>query len=143
MKKFSQSIIFIFLLMTIALSCNADAGMTTIKDINTEQLLELQQQGAIVIDVRTPEEWDETGVIPGAKKAMFFNQQMQPVEDEFLKEINKITNNTDKPVVLYCRSGGRSGKAANLLAEKTVLKNVYSLDGGIKQWLAEGKTTEK
>jgi rhodanese-related sulfurtransferase len=143
MKKFPQSIILIFLLMTAALSCNADSGMTVIKDINTEQLLELQQQGAIVIDVRTPEEWDETGVIPGAKKAMFFNQQMQPVEDEFLKEINKITSNTDKPVVLYCRSGGRSGKAANLLAEKTVLKNVYSLDGGIKQWLAEGKTTEK
>jgi rhodanese-related sulfurtransferase len=143
MKKVHQSIVLIFLLMTAALSCNADSGMTTIKDINTEQLLELQQQGAIVIDVRTPEEWDATGMIPGAKKAMFFNQQMQPVEDEFLKEINKITNNTDKPVVLYCRSGGRSGKAAKLLAEKNILKNIYSLDGGIKQWLAEGKTTEK
>jgi rhodanese-related sulfurtransferase len=143
MKKVHQSIVLIFLLMTAALSCNADSGMTTIKDINTEQLLELQQQGAIVIDVRTPEEWNATGMIPGAKKAMFFNQQMQPVEDEFLKEINKITNNTDKPVVLYCRSGGRSGKAAKLLAEKNILKNIYSLDGGIKQWLAEGKTTEK
>jgi len=143
MKKAHQSIVLVLLLMTVALSCNADSDMTTIKDINTEQLLELQHQGAIVIDVRTPEEWDETGVIPGAKKAMFFNQQMQPVEDEFLVEINKITNNTDKPVVLYCRSGGRSGKAAKLLAEKNILKNIYSLDGGITQWLAEGKTTEK
>ena len=129
--------------MVTVVPCKADSGMTTIKDINTAQLLELQQQGAIVIDVRTPEEWDATGVIPGAKRAMFFNQQMQPVEDQFLKEINKITNNSDKPVVLYCRSGGRSGKAANFLAEKKIVNNLYSLDGGITQWLAEGKDTEK
>jgi rhodanese-related sulfurtransferase len=143
MKKSPQLIILIVLLMTTVLSCSAGSGKTTIKDINTEQLLELQQQGAIVIDVRTPEEWDATGIIPGAKKAMFFNQQMQPVEDQFLKEINAITNNTDKPVVLYCRSGGRSGKAAKLLAKQSELKNVYSLDGGIQKWLAEGKATEK
>ena len=78
--------------MTTVLSCSAGSGKAAIKDINTEQLLELQQQGAIVIDVRTPKEWDATGIIPGAKKAMYFNQQMQPVEDEFLKEINAITN---------------------------------------------------
>ncbi|MEE9346523.1 MAG: rhodanese-like domain-containing protein [Methylococcales bacterium] len=143
MKKSPQSIILIFLLMMTVLSCSAGSGKTAIKDINTEQLLELQQQGAIVIDVRTPEEWDATGIIPGAKKAMYFNQQMQPVEDEFLKEISAITSNTNKPVVLYCRSGGRSGKAAKLLAEQSELKNVYSLDGGIQKWLAEGKATEK
>ncbi len=143
MKNPSQSIILILLLMTTVLSCSAGSGKATIKDINTEQLLELQQQGAIVIDVRTPKEWDATGIIPGAKKAMYFNQQMQPVEDEFLKEINAITNETDKPVVLYCRSGGRSGKAAKLLAEQSGLKAIYSLDGGITKWLAEGKVTEK
>lgn len=143
MKNPSQSIILILLLMTTVLSCSAGSGKATIKDINTEQLLELQQQGAIVIDVRTPKEWDATGIIPGAKKAMYFNQQMQPVEDEFLKEINAITNETDKPVVLYCRSGGRSGKAAKLLAEQSGLKTIYSLDGGITKWLAEGKVTEK
>ncbi|MEE9413127.1 MAG: rhodanese-like domain-containing protein [Methylococcales bacterium] len=143
MIKLSQTSILFFVLMIIVLSCSAGSGMTTVTDINADQLLELQQQGAIVIDVRTPEEWDETGVIPGAKKAMFFNQQMQPVEDEFLKEINKITNNSDKPVVLYCRSGGRSGKAARLLAEKKTLKSIYNLDGGIKQWLSEDRDTEK
>ena len=143
MIKLSQTSILFFVLMIIVLSCSAGSGMTTVTDINSNQLLELQQQGAIVIDVRTPEEWDETGVIPGAKKAMFFNQQMQPVEDEFLKEINKITNNSDKPVVLYCRSGGRSGKAARLLAEKKTLKSIYNLDGGIKQWLSEDRDTEK
>ena len=143
MKKFPQSIIAMLLLIVTAVSCTAGPSVTTIKDINTAQLLELQQKGAVVIDVRTPKEWDETGIIPGAKKVMYFNQQMQTVEDQFLTEINKIITNTDKPVVLYCRSGGRSGKAAKLMAEKNLVKKVYSLDGGMKQWLAEGKTTEK
>jgi rhodanese-related sulfurtransferase len=143
MKK-TLLIIAIFLLTATTISCTADSRKNTIiKDINTTQLLELQQQGAIIIDVRTPGEWNETGIIPGAKKAMYFNQQMQPVEDQFLKELNSIISKTDKPVVLYCRSGGRSGKAAKLIAEKNLVKNVYSLDGGIKQWLSEGKSTEK
>jgi rhodanese-related sulfurtransferase len=143
MKK-TLLIIAIFLLTATTISCTADSSKNTIiKDINTTQLLELQQQGAIIIDVRTPGEWNETGIIPGAKKAMYFNQQMQPVEDQFLKELNSIISKTDKPVVLYCRSGGRSGKAAKLIAEKNLVKNVYSLDGGIKQWLSEGKSTEK
>ena len=143
MKK-TLLIIAIILMIAPTISCTADSSKNTIiKDINTAQLLELQQQGAIVIDVRTPGEWEETGIIPGAKKAMYFNQQMQPVEDQFLKDLNSIISKTDKPVVLYCRSGGRSGKAAKLIAEKNLVKNVYSLDGGIKQWLSEGKSTEK
>ncbi len=143
MKKLPQSIILRFLLVLMVISPSAYSGKSEIKDINSAQLIELQQQGAIIIDVRTPKEWDETGIIPGAKKAMFYNQQMQPVENAFLKQLNQITSKTDKPIVLYCRSGGRSGKAAKLLAEQNTQTTIYNLDGGIQQWLNEGKTTAK
>ncbi|HFD11222.1 MAG TPA: rhodanese-like domain-containing protein [Crenotrichaceae bacterium] len=144
MNKTSHSLILMFFLAITALSCAADSGKSTIKQIDTDQLIELQKQGAIIVDVRTPGEWEQTGVIPGAKKAMIFNQQMQPVGDDvFLKQIKEITGNTDKPVVVYCRSGGRSTKAAQLLANKSFRSTIYNLDGGIQQWLAEGKSTEK
>jgi len=145
MKKLQYPIIVMILLMIITISCTADSGsgQSVVKNINTTELLELQKQGAIIVDVRTPAEWEQTGVIPGAKKAMFFNQEMQPVEDQFLKQINQITANADKPVVLYCHSGGRSTKAARLLAEKNVRGTIYNLDGGIQQWLSEGKATDK
>ncbi len=143
MKKFPQSMILMFLLVVAAASCTADSNNSTVKNITTDQLLELQAQGAIIVDVRTPQEWDQTGVIPGAKKAMFYNQKMQPVEDEFLKQINAITSQSDKPVVLYCRSGGRSSSAAKLMAQQNTHGTIYNLDGGIKQWLSEGKSTEK
>ncbi|MCH9698866.1 MAG: rhodanese-like domain-containing protein [Gammaproteobacteria bacterium] len=138
-----QTLIVFFLTLFYILSCTADSSKPVITDITANQLQELQQQGAIVIDVRTPEEWDTTGIIPGSKKAMFFNQDMQPVENQFLKDIENITSNTDKPVVLYCRSGGRSSRAAKLLQQHNLQNRIYNLEGGIQQWLAEGNKTEK
>lgn len=138
-----QTLTAFFLTLFYILSCTADSSKPGITDISANQLQELQQQGAIIIDVRTPQEWEATGVIPGSKKAMFFNQDMQPVENQFLKEIENITNKTDKPVVLYCRSGGRSSRAAKLLQQQNLQNRIYNLDGGIQQWLAEGNKTEK
>jgi rhodanese-related sulfurtransferase len=41
--------------------------------------------------------------------------------------------NPSKPVYLYCRSGNRSGKAANLLA-KMGFTEIYDLKGGYMSW---------
>ncbi|HFA51381.1 MAG TPA: rhodanese-like domain-containing protein, partial [Bacteroidetes bacterium] len=43
----------------------------------------------------------------------------------------------DKPVLIYCRSGNRSGKAASAM-QALGFKNIYNLDHGIKGWLADG-----
>jgi rhodanese-related sulfurtransferase len=40
------------------------------------------------------------------------------------------------PVFVYCRSGGRSGKAAKKMKEKG-FKSVYNLEGGIIAWQRE------
>ena len=44
-----------------------------------------------------------------------------------------------RPVITVCRSGGRSAQAAQLLAGQGY--NVASLDGGMTQWIAEGRPT--
>lgn len=72
-----------------------------------------------LVDVRTPEEFAE-GAIDGAKNINFYSP-------EFLEEMNKLDK--EKPVVLYCRSGGRSANASNDLI-KAGFKKVYNVEGG-------------
>lgn len=61
----------------------------------------LIEQGALIIDVRTTEEY-AAGHIANALHIPY-----QQIEQQFTQlEIRK-----DRPVVLYCRSGNRSGKA--------------------------------
>lgn len=40
----------------------------------------------------------------------------------------------DKPVVFYCRTGGRSAATVSALMTKYGFENLYSLDGGITAW---------
>ena len=50
--------------------------------------------------------------------------------------LDEIKNHKDQEVVVMCRSGGRSGKAVELL-EKHGFENVYNLKGGITAWSKE------
>jgi phage shock protein E len=69
-----------------------------------QTVLEKIHSGAMIIDVRTSEEFME-GAYPGARNI--------PVDDleGFLGEIGP----KDKPLVVYCASGARSCQAAALL----------------------------
>jgi rhodanese-related sulfurtransferase len=63
----------------------------------------LVADGAQLIDVRTPAEFS-AGAIPGALNIPV--QELQGRLDEVAR---------DRPVVVYCRSGGRSGNAKRML----------------------------
>ncbi len=65
--------------------------------------------GAVVVDVRTPDEFRE-GHLPQATNV--------PIQDfsQRLAEIDALTGgDKTKPVVVYCASGNRSGKAKQQL----------------------------
>jgi phage shock protein E len=66
-------------------------------------VLEKIKSGATIVDVRTPDEF-RGGFYPGAVNI--------PVQ-ELSARLGEIPK--QKPVVLYCASGGRSGVAAQLL----------------------------
>ena len=83
-----------------------------------------------LVDVRTPSEYANYH-IPGAVNIDYKN-------DNFKEEFNKLDKKT--PVLIYCRSGVRSGRARDIL-EKEGFK-VYNLDHGIKAWKAEGMPVE-
>ena len=85
-----------------------------------------------LIDVRTPGEY-ETGHL---KNAVNININ----GDDFEQQLAKLDKT--RPVMVYCRSGGRSSSAANKM-EAMGFTEVYNMDGGIMQWRDAGKPVEK
>ena len=75
----------------------------------TNEIKEYLSNGAVVLDVRTQEEWDE-GHTEGAKHIVL---QTIPANVDEIKSWNK-------PVIAVCRSGGRSGQATQFLKQNGV-----------------------
>lgn len=65
------------------------------------------EQGALVVDVRTPGEF-KSGHLPGAK--------LIPI-NQVSARINEFGADKNRPVVVYCHSGSRSGKAEGILKQ--------------------------
>jgi rhodanese-related sulfurtransferase len=80
---------------------------------------------AILLDVRTVEEV-ANGKIASAKNIVW--------DEDFATKLDTLAH---QPLFVYCGSGIRSAKAANVLREKGY-EEVYELAGGIKAWRAEG-----
>jgi rhodanese-related sulfurtransferase len=67
-----------------------------------------------LIDIRTPEEWRETGVATGAVR-LDMNHPGGP--EGFAKAVlAQVGGNRNAPIALICRSGNRSGKVQRYLA---------------------------
>ncbi|SHN09840.1 Rhodanese-related sulfurtransferase [Cyclobacterium lianum] len=81
----------------------------------------------LILDVRTQAEVDQ-GMISDASHIDF-------LKEDFGANIAKLPKN--KPIMVYCKVGGRSAKAADQLL-KAGFKNVYHLEGGIDDWQASG-----
>ena len=77
-----------------------------------------------LLDVRTPGEYDQ-GAIHDAQNLDFFNQKI------FLTGLEKLDKN--KPVYVYCKSGGRSNKAAHIM-KKMGFTRIFDLEGGYSNY---------
>ena len=101
--------------------------------VKIEQAEKLIADGVQFLDVRTKEEWDE-GHLKGAK-------MVTVTEKDFLEKA-KAALDPKKPVLVYCRSGGRSAKATKALREAG-FNTVHDMEGGITAWQKAGKPVEK
>ena len=90
----------------------------------TEFAKAIQGDNAILLDLRTPEEYVE-GFIEGAQNVDYFNQT------DFIRNISALDKS--QAVFLYCRSGNRSMKAARQLVSLGFEK-IYDLAGGYMAW---------
>jgi rhodanese-related sulfurtransferase len=86
------------------------------------------QGKAVLVDVREPDEWADTGVAaPAVLLPMSDFNGEQKLWKPFLEQ------NTGKDLILYCRSGARSGRVAQKLADQG--KSVANA-GGFREWQA-------
>ena len=127
-----RSITFLLLgMLAITTACSTNA-QSTFKNAQIAQLTKIKtEKKAIVIDVRTPAEWQE-GVIDGATVFIDFKGS------NFKQEIAKLDKS--KTYVVYCRSGGRSAGASQVMIDSG-FKNVINMEGGIMSW--GGKLVKK
>ncbi|RKO65262.1 thiosulfate sulfurtransferase [Campylobacter sp. P255] len=91
-----------------------------------------------VVDIRTPKEWDYTGIIKNAAKISFYKED-GTLNENFLQEIKKLKS--IKPIALVCKSGARSAKASALLSQNGI--EVINLQGGMNALLSQGYQTTK
>lgn len=91
---------------------------------------EMTSSGALLVDIRTPQEWAETGVVEGAVLLTF----KKP--NQFLAQIRPALAD-GRDLVLICRSGNRTQAAARALAGE-IDNRIISVEGGIKRLIAEG-----
>jgi len=109
----------------------AQAPQTTIaKDVDVDEFIALMEnEGALVLDVRSDGEWAE-GHLEGAAYIPFQS-------NDFAEQLAALPH--DRPVLVYCAAGGRSAKAMNLL-HGAGHPEVYNLLGGIGAWRDAGQS---
>jgi rhodanese-related sulfurtransferase len=98
-----------------------------VKIYSPREAYEAWQAGEVtIVDVREQDEYDTTHV-PG--------MQLLPMS-EFMDRVDELPD--DPPLVLFCRSGNRSGQIADYLNATGEHGEVANLEGGILAWAAMG-----
>lgn len=108
------------------------AYSANINNISQQELLEADTYNVVIVDVRTPEEFQQ-GRVPNA-----INIPLSTI----IEDPTILMSSKDKLIVLYCRSGYRAGKAAEAL-QKDGYKNLRHLEGDMPGWLKADLSIEK
>jgi phage shock protein E len=120
----------VVLALTALIGCGGAAAPATVQEVTPETVAARLPQdldnGLILLDVRTQQEWEEDGHIEGATSIPLDELEAR-AEDELPK---------DAEIIVYCRSGNRSAQGADFLVEHGYT-NVSDM-GGINGWTAAG-----
>jgi len=135
-SKQNQNLIWVVLGIILVLVVGAfifqQNGSATIaklpREISVAEASSMRDEGAFILDVRQPEEWNEAH-IPGAT--------LIPL-GELASRLNEVS--TDQEVVVVCRSGNRSAQGRDILLSAG-FEQVTSMAGGMNQWSATGFDT--
>jgi phage shock protein E len=101
-------------------------------DISAEAMLAMEKSERLLLDVRTVEEYTN-GHIPTSVNIPL---------NEIATRLSRLSEFKDSPVVVYCRSGLRAGKAIAIL-EENGFTNVMHLEGDMLGWEAENRPTNQ
>jgi rhodanese-related sulfurtransferase len=100
--------------------------------ISSQELIRLMNQGALVLDIRKPDEFAQ-GHVNGARHLP---------SDQVLTAGDNFKRFKDKPVVVYCDSGSLAAAAVRQLTEQGFTK-AFTLRGGLAGWRADNLPVTK
>ena len=106
--------------------------------VSTSHLKNLISEGVPLIDIRTPGEWSETGIIEGSYQITFFNEKGEVNISQWLLNFDKIADR-QKPFILICRSGRRTGVVSRYLDKNFDFFKIYDATDGINGWKKSNK----
>jgi len=89
-----------------------------------------QDENTLVVDIRRPEEWVQTGVVEGAMLVTYSDVE------SFVARIDPLLA-PGQELALICRSGNRSSRAAREIAQR-IDNPVVDIAGGMLRVVAEG-----
>ena len=99
------------------------------------------EQDVMIIDIRRPEEWKQTGVVAGSQKLTAFDKGGR-LNPNFLPTFTQSVGK-DQPVILICRTGNRTRALSNVLSKELGYTNINNVKNGITSWIREGKPVTK
>lgn len=108
------------------------ASTLAAEDISADAMLAMKPSERLLLDVRTVEEYTKAHIPTSV------NIPLSEIETS----LTRLSDFKNSPVVVYCRSGVRAGKAIALL-EKEGFTNVMHLEGDMKGWEAQKRQTNK
>ena len=94
---------------------------------STDATLKINRENAVVIDVRTPEEF-VTGHVP---------ESINIPRDKLKERLAEVEKFKGRPIIVNCASGVRSSGACSEL-RRLGFENVFQLAGGMNGWLQAG-----
>lgn len=122
LKKLVSVLIIMLAVHSVSIS---QESAPVAKNVNAAEFAKLiASKAGIILDVRTTPEVKK-GAIANSVNIDFFS-------DDFATQISKLDKN--KPVYVYCASGGRSGEAMEMMT-KLGFKTIYNLEGGYSAWI--------
>lgn len=117
----------IYLILQVGNSKNSVTSLPG--EISVSEAYAKYQNGAFLLDVRTPEEWNEFHAP---------NTTLIPL-DQLASRLNELPK--DKEIVVVCRSGNRSQEGRDILLGAGFTQ-VTSMQGGLNEWRASGYPIE-
>ena len=104
-----------------------------IVNVNNNQIKELSKNNIPIIDIRRSSEWQQTGVVPKSILLTFFDKKGNYNFDKWYNDLS-VKINSDKPIILICRTGRRTRIIAEMM-DKKFDNVIYNAKDGITSWI--------
>ena len=139
--------LLILSLLVSSLFAQVDLRTATLykADINSQRAYNMQQKGALLVDIRTKREFADSHAKGSINIPLFYAKNGQRVvNQQFIIQMRELMQNKlEQNLILICRSGSRTKLGANVLAQNG-FTNVFNIKEGFQyDWIKVNLPVEK